>query len=245
MRSIISKIFLFSLLVAGVNVYAEPTYVIDTPTTGMLDYGSYDLNFRLFSGGGILTRMDFGVFRMVNLGLGWEVQKAIGSDNVSSSDKISASPPALYVKVRPFEGGIVLPALVIGYDGQGYFYDKDKAEFSQKEKGIFVAIGRELLFPGFNLTIGGNIADFKNNSVTGFANLLINLEDKFNFLAEYDNIQNDISQNRLNIGFRFFVNKDLSIDLAGRYIGNNTDINNAGSLIANERIIRINYVGKF
>src|SRR5450830_1798419 len=108
---LIFRIFTILLLFLSVNVFAESTYVIDTPTTGMLDYGSYELNFRLFSGGGILTRMDFGVFRMVNLGLGWEVQKAIGSDNVSSSDKISASPPALYVKVRPFEGGIVLPAL--------------------------------------------------------------------------------------------------------------------------------------
>ncbi|MCB4792327.1 MAG: hypothetical protein LHV68_10655 [Elusimicrobia bacterium] len=247
MKLIYKFLLLLVLLLLNLRVssFAESTYVIDTPTTGMLDYGGYDLNFRLFSNGGIITRLDFGVFRMVNLGLGWEAQKVIGSDNVVASDKISVSPPALYMKIRPFEGGLVLPAFVLGYDGQGYFYDRDKAEFTQKEKGIFAAIGREILFPGFSLTLGGNIADFKNNTITGFANILINLEDKFNFLAEYDNIQNDITLNRLNIGSRFFINKDLSVDLAGRYLGSNTDISNASSQIANERIIRINYVSKF
>jgi hypothetical protein len=43
------KFVLLAVLVIGSPLFAaEPTYVVDTPTTGMLDYGAYNLNFRLF-----------------------------------------------------------------------------------------------------------------------------------------------------------------------------------------------------
>lgn len=209
---------------------ADPTYVIDTPTTGMLDYGGYDLNFRLFNEGGILTRLNFGVFEVVNLGISWELGRIIGGQN------INVSPPALYLKIRPFSGGIVLPAVVFGYDGQGYLYDKERNEYAQKEKGIFVAFGREIMTPGFIVNAGANIFDFKTNIVYGFVNFSFNIEDKFAILAEYDNL-NYLPLSRLDMGFRFNVTEDLSIDLAAK------DIGAAGR--SAERIIRINYLGKF
>jgi hypothetical protein len=209
---------------------AESTYVIDTPTIGMLDYGAYDLNFRLFKNGGILSRLDFGVFKIVNLGVGWEVSNVIGDQNVAMS------PPALYLKIRPYAGDFILPSVAFGYDGQGYYYDKDNNRFLQREKGIFVVFGREFLIPGLELNLGANISDFKTNTVYGFGNLMFNVEDKFMLLAEYDNV-NFLPDSRLNLGVRCSITDDLSIDLAGRDIG-------AAGRDA-ERIIRINYIGKF
>lgn len=220
-----------AVLIAGSPLFAaEQTYVIDTPTTGLLDYSAYNLNFRLFSTGGILTRLDFGVFKIVNLGFGWEVNKVIGAENVV------VGPPALSLRIRPFNGDMSLPAIVLGYDGQGTFYDKDKSEFQQKEKGIFVAFGREVFFPGLNMTAGVNMNDFKTNTVLGFVNMNIDVENKLTLLAEYDNI-NYFPDSRLNLGVRFAVTKDLNIDLAGRDIG-------AAARTA-ERIIRVAYIGKF
>ncbi|MBN1622174.1 MAG: hypothetical protein JW871_06250 [Endomicrobiales bacterium] len=211
-------------------IYAESTYIIDSPTTGILDYGAYNLDFRLFSEGGVLTRLNFGVFRTINLGFGWEMKKVIGTQD------ISVSPPALALKIKLYEGGMKLPALVLGYDGQGYFYDNDAEEFTQKEKGIFLVAGRELFFPGFRMNIGGNMADFKTNTLYGFVNASINLEEKFELLMEYDNI-NCMPKNRLNVGGRIFIADYLSVDLAGRDIG-------AAGRDA-ERIVRINYLGRF
>ena len=218
------------VIICALPLAAEPTYVIDSPTTGMLDYGSYNLNFRLFSEGGILTRLNFGVFKMVNLGFGWEVSRVIGNMDAA------VSPPALYIKLRPFTGTQSLPSLAIGYDGQGYLYDRDNNEFSQKEKGIFIVLGREVFMPGFILNVGGNIADFKNNTVCGFANCSFTIEDTLTILAEYDNI-NVMPENRLNLGLRFFVTEDLGIELCGR------DIGAAGR--SAERIIMVNYLGRF
>src|SRR3989339_515539 len=221
---------LLFVIICALPLAAEPTYVIDSPTTGMLDYGSYNLNFRLFSEGGILTRLNFGVFKMENLGSGWEASRVIGSMGAA------VSPPALYIKLRPFTGTQSLPSLAIGYDGQGYLYDRDNNEFSQKEKGIFIVLGREVFMPGFILNVGGNIADFKNNTVCGFANCSFTIEDTLTILAEYDNI-NVMPENRLNLGLRFFVTEDLGIELCGR------DIGAAGR--SAERIIMVNYLGRF
>jgi len=209
---------------------SEATYVIDTPTVGMLDYGGYDLNFRLFSEGGILTRLDFGVFKIVNLGFGWELTNAIGNQD------ITVAPPALFLKVKPFSGGMVLPAIAFGYDGQGYFYDKTLSSFTQKERGIFVVFGREFFFPGLEMNFGANMNDFRTNTVFGFANMNFNIEDKLYFLGEYDNV-NYLPDSRINLGMRFFITNDLSLDLAGR------DLGAAGR--KSERIMRIAYRSKF
>jgi len=215
---------------AGSETASESTYVIDTPTVGMLDYGGYDLNFRLFSDGGILTRLNFGVFQIVNLGFGWELAKVIGTQD------ITVGPPALYLKIKPFAGGMVMPAFAFGYDGQGYFYDKNLGAFAQKEKGIFFVFGREFFFPGLEMNFGANMNDFKTGRVYGFANMDFNIEEKFYFLSEFDNV-NYIPDSRLNLGIRFFITSDLSIDVAGRDLG--------AADRKPERIVRIAYRGKF
>ena len=131
----------------------------------------------------------------------------------------------------------MLPALVLGYDGQGNFYDRNISEYLQKEKGIYMAIGRETLVPGLKLNIGGNMWDFKTNTVCGFASMIFSIEDRFAAIAECDNIHN-ASQNRVNVGLRFGINESLDVDLAGRDLG-------APEGRTAERIIRVIYAGKF
>jgi hypothetical protein len=223
-------VFLALCLAVPVSLLAENNYAIDTPTTDILDYGMYNLNFRLFSNGGILTRLDFGVFKIVNLGFGWETSDVIGTQDVS------VAPPALSIKIKPYDGGIVLPALVLGYDGQGNFYNKSTNEYTEREKGIYVALGRETVIPGLKLTAGANMWDFQTNTVYGFVNATMNLEDKFMIIGECDNIHSG-NDDRINAGFRIPITEALSIDLAGRDIG-------APGRTA-ERIIRLNYIGKF
>jgi hypothetical protein len=207
------------------------SYVIDTPTSEMLDYGMYNLSFRLFTNGGILSRLNFGVFKVVNMGFGWEVNKVIGSQDTS------VSPPALAVKIKAYEGSMVLPSIAFGYDGQGYSYNKDLAQFTDREKGIYLVFGREVFVPGLSMNFGGNIYDFKEGQVYGFFNANYNIDKKFYFLVEYDNIHY-LPDARINAGVKLLINDDLNIDLAGRDIG-------ARDGRVTERIVSINYVGRF
>ncbi len=236
LRKVIFPAVAVLLSVPGAVRAANHTYNIDTPTTGMLDYGSYDLSFRLISQGGIIPRLTFGVFRIINLGMGWELDKVIGQEDVV------VSPPTVFVKIRPFRGGAVLPAFSFGYDGQGYFYDKDRNEYIEEEKGVYFVFGREYFFPGFEINVGANMNDFRTNKVYGFLGASINLEDKFLFIAEYDNV-NTFPEARINAGVRFAIVDSLSIDLAGRDIG--TSRLSDGTNRPAERIIRLNYNGKF
>jgi hypothetical protein len=179
----------------------------------------------------MLSQMNFGVFKIVNLGFGWELQQLVGNQN------IIVAPPTLNIKVRPFAGGLFLPALALGYDGQGSYYDSKSNTFEQKERGVYIVLTRELLFPGFELSTGANMNDFQSDTVYGFANLNINMENIFVIMAEYDNIHY-APENRVNGGFRFALTDDLSVDLAGR------DLAGSGPL-AKERLIRVNYTGRF
>ena len=211
--------------------FSEALDVIDTPTPGLLDYGAYNVNFRLATDGVVLTRINWGVFKPVNIGFSWEIGKIIGS-----SDNITAAKPGMFMKLNIYSGGMVMPAMAFGYDGQGYFYDKSSEEFLQKEKGIFFVMGREVVTRGLNFNIGVNMWDFSDNKVYGFIASTFEFEEKFVILAEYDNLYHHIDNNRLNFGFRFFVTDDLNVDLSGRDLG--------ASRLA-ERIIRVNYVGRF
>ncbi len=232
-KRIFPKVFLTGLCVLlfiSISVYSETTYIIDTPTKGMLDYANYTVDFRFFSEGGILTRMSFGVFKMVNLGVGWEVDNLVGTQNPI------AAPPSLFLKIRVFDGGMVLPAFAFGYDGQGYFYNKASNEFTQKEKGIFIVFGRELFAPDLNLNAGANMNDFKENKIYGFVNAEYEIEEKFMIMGEYDNI-NYFPEARLNVGLRVIVSDSISIDIAGRDI--------ASPDRKAERIVKVGYTGKF
>jgi len=230
-KLIFAVILLLFILSSPVSsLFAESSYLIDTPTKGMLDYGNYNVDFRFFNGGGILSKLTFGVFKMVNLGVGWEVDQLIGTQTPQ------AAPPSLYIKIKPFNGGMVLPAFAFGYDGQGYYYNKTINQYQEKEKGIFIVFGREILVPGLNANVGANMNDFSQNTVYGFLNLEYEIEEGFRLLAEYDNISY-FPQARLNLGIRFYVSEDISIDLADRDMGSNQG--------PAERIIKIGYNGKF
>ena len=130
-------------------------------------------------------------------------------DQGTKQAKPSAEP------ARAKSGGEILPALVFGYDGQGYFYNTDTSTFAQREKGVFVAAGREILVPGMEATVGANIVDFKSNTVLAFNNISIDIENTLVFLIEYDNIH-CTPDNRLNLGVQFAVADQLTIDMAGR-----------------------------
>jgi hypothetical protein len=196
----------------------------------MLGYGNYDIDFRFFRDGGILTRMTFGVFKIVDLGVGWEADSVIGTQSAT------AAPPSLFLKIKPFSGGMVLPGFAIGYDGQGYYYNKGVNAFDEKEKGIFIVFGREVLTPGLNFNAGLNMNDFKDNKLCGFTSFEYDIEEKFKLLCEYDNI-NYFPDARLNAGIRIFITDDIFVDAAGR------DLIPSGRTA--ERIIRIAYLGRF
>ncbi len=202
---------------------------IDVPTTNVVDYGAFRVNFRFYSAGGVQNHLSFGVFRRLNIGATWDMEKAIGTE------KLKANVPTLYSKFRVYEGGQYLPSFAIGYDGQGRFFDTTVDQYKERERGLYGVFGREVFFPGLEFYGGSNIAQFNDGIVLGFLSASFSIEQKIIVMSEYDNIRK-APDNRFNAGIRFFPTPSLGIDFAVRHILNQDQ---------RERIVRINYISNF
>jgi len=203
--------------------------LIDVPTTNVVDYGAFRLNERFYSQGGVQSHLSFGVFRRLNIGATWDVEKLIGSDSAY------ANVPTLNAKFRVYDGDDVLPSFAIGYDGQGRFYNHDLSQYNEREHGLYGLLGREIFVPELEAYGGANIAKFKEGEAYGFIGASYTIEQKLAIMVEYDNIRT-APESRFNAGIRIFPLPSLGLDF---------DVRNIASDPGRERIIRINYVGSF
>lgn len=235
-RKILFSFFIVLSLCIYVNkVFANNvTYLVDTPTYSILDYGSYDIQFRVFSNGGVLTKLNVGIFKVLNLGVSWELGSLIGVDDVT------VAIPALQLKFNLYSGSETFPGLALGYDGQGFFYDQNEADFIQKGKGVYFVAGKELFFPTLNFNAGINVNDFKEPCLLGFIGTSYEIiEESLMAMLEYDNIGKGRDA-RLNAGFRLWITENFDIDLMCRNC-TTSDKERFGC----ERILKISYQSRF
>lgn len=216
-------------------VNAEPTALIDTPTTNVLSYASYNLQFRFFGAGGLTTSAEFGVFNNINLGLSWELQRFLGNGSVE------VAMPALLVKARVFSGNAEWPSLAVGFDGQGYFWNSDADEYAQDGKGLYVVLGKEIFIPTLNYSLGCNINSLDDMILYVFTGASIDIvTDKLRYMLEWDNI-NKMEDSRLNTGLRYFVTKAISLDFYFRDLC----APEGHDRVPRERVFKLSYQSKF
>lgn len=228
---------LIAVLFVNVNSFASQsniTYLVDTPTYSVLDYGSYDLQFRVFSNGGVLSKLNFGIFKTLNLGVAWELSNIIGTGNVV------VAVPTLQLKFNIYEGSEKIPGFAIGYDGQGFFYDEQEADFLQKGKGVYFVAGKEILLPTLNLNVGVNVNDFKDARLVGFVGTSITIiEESLTGMLECDNIGKG-AYTRLNAGLRLWITENFDIDFILRNL-----LTNDEEKFGCERILKLSYQSRF
>ncbi len=212
--------------------------VVDAPTAGVLDYRGYSSRSRFYSKGGILEYLSFGVYPGVNIGASASVDGLIGDEK-----HVRLREPAAQVKYRFFEGDEVLPALAVGYDGQGYRYNTGDKRYNERQRGFYVAATKEVGVPGFQIHPSFNISDFNSNAIFGALPLTLNIRDKAELLVEWDNIAN-WSDSRLNVGLRAFLTQNFQVDFAVRALGAGGDYTD-GSPKGSERIVQLKYSDSF
>lgn len=206
--------------------------IIDVPTADVVEYKSFKLSFRMHGSGGIIPKMVFGVFNPINIGMSWAIDNLIGT----GQNEIDTQPPAIFFKARIYAGGMIIPAVAIGFDGQGYGeYNDDTDKYQYREKGIFLTLTREFFIPGLETSFGCNIYDFDDEGLFGFAGFSYGIEDKIIFLGEYDNIS-AAPENRANLGVKILITDNVDVGVAGRNLFKGPE---------SERIAIIKYNGKF
>ncbi len=189
------------------------TDIIDAPTTAVLDNYGYSARSRFYARGGILQHISFGVYPGVNLGASAAVDGLIGDER-----KVRMRAPTAQVKWRFYDGDSKMPALAVGFDGQGYLYNANDRRFNQRQRGFYVAATQELGVPGLQLHPSFNVSDFDSNGLFGCLPMTINIRDKAAILIEWDNI-NNWSDSRLNMGLRTYLTPNFHVDFAVRAIG--------------------------
>ena len=146
--------------------------------------------------------------------------------------------PSLYFKLKVLDGNDYFPAIALGYDNQGFLWQESRDEFMHREKGAYVVGSHAIFLPALELHAGVNVNEFDEDArVFGFFGTTLKFTERFVFLAEYDNIRNG-PENRVNLGGRFGVTSSFNIDFAARNVGR-------GEERGGERILRLNYVGRF
>jgi len=216
--------------------------LIDVPTAGVIDYSNFNLKTRFYTNGGVLTYMNVGILQNLNLGASFMVDNLIGSNN-----PVKMVRPEMQLKFRFYDGGYYIPALAIGYDAQGYYYDRGMKKYMQRGKGLYLVGSRELFFSGFMTSAGFNVPDYDDGYLYAFAGFNYNIDDKVNLMLEFDNLFHSDYPSRTNIGMRINVNSNFFIDIAFRNIARNEKFPN-GLDNKTERIVQFNtsfYLGNF
>ena len=222
----------------GSGLNAPETSLVDAPTAAVLDYGGYSSQTRVYSHGGLMEYASFGVYPRLNLGASFAINGLIGNDTM-----VRARPPEVQVKCRFYDGDRYLPALGVGFDGQGFDYSPTEKKFHDRQRGFYAVATEELGVPGLQAHPSFNISDFDSNSIFGSIPLSYTIHDKAMVLFEWDNI-NNFGNSRVDAGLRVYLTPKLRVDFAVRRIGQGgffADNSSRGP----ERIVQLKYSGSF
>jgi len=229
--------------VAPVEEPSEPagdrlSELIDTPTAETVDQYNYLLRFRFYNNGGVYTKPTFGIYPRLNLGFALDTEHLIGS----TTHGIRIDRPSINLKWRFYDGQDVFPAIAVGYDSLGMYYDHSAGEYAQREKGLFLVGTKEIFFPGLQFSGGINTYQFSTgNEIHGFMSTSYAIHESAAIFAEWDNIRN-FDESRINLGIRFYVNPSFSID---------GDLRNGRGTVPpsdsrrTDRNVQLNYLGSF
>ncbi len=179
--------------------YVEQRQLIDLPTAGTLDRGSYAIDLRMFANGGLLGRVSVGLSPRFMFGISY------GGENIIGEGDIDWNPdPGIQARLRVLDETFVLPAVTLGFDSQGYGkYDNALNRYETKSRGIFAVASKNyaILF-NLGLHAGLNVSledDDDDNELNFFLGADFSLNREVRAFAEYDFGIND-NENDLQFG---------------------------------------------
>lgn len=201
---------------------AELRWIIDTPTAGMLPRGSFDLDLRTFSGGGLQTALGIGLMNRFSVGL------AYGASTVFSDTMPNWNPRLEFqLRFRLLEESEGLPAIAVGYSSQGFGrYDDERSRFQVKSPGFYIAFSKNFNLysnpAGWHWGANYSLENDFDRDPSAFVGFNADLGNDMIFLSEYDFALNDNKpevgiygrgRGFLNMGLVWYLVDGLSLEL--------------------------------
>ncbi len=117
------------------SYFSKPVHLIDLPTASILRGGDLRTSLRLYDQGGALSYLSVGISNRMMFGVSFGGLHVIGGENVKWNDR-----PNVHIAYRVVEENLVMPALSIGYDGQGYgvFWRRDNYDVPDSVRSTLV-----------------------------------------------------------------------------------------------------------
>ena len=193
----------------------EPLRLVDTPTAGTLMRGSYRAGLDIYPDGGLLAGIGAGITDRFMFGISYGGTNIIGTGDIDWNKE-----PGVTVRYRLFEEDYILPAILIGYDSQGYgaFIDSTK-RYINKSTGVFAAASKSFIFLGTIGFHGGVNYSFErgdgDKDVNIFAGIEKSLNPELSLVGEYDFAFNDDGPNSIGTG-KGYLNAGLKWNFAGK-----------------------------
>ncbi len=226
---------------------SEQRTLINRPTAGSLERGSFDIELRMFPGGGLLGGIAVGLTERITFGTSYGGLNIIGEGEVDWNPR-----PEVNFKYRLMEESYTAPALSIGFSGQGFGEWSDSLKRYQiKSPGVYVALSKNYsmignlgFHAGTNLSFEKEDGDDEINLWIGFDK---SINEEISLLGEYDFALNDNSDKSLgsgngylNAALRWAFVEELIIEFnVNNLLGNRNDSDAAS------REIKIIYVEFF
>jgi hypothetical protein len=170
---------------------AEPIYMVDTPTAGLLSHGEYHIQGRIGPESSVLLGFRVGVKNRVFLGVSFGMQNLFSYEQVDLNDR-----PGLQLRVRLLEEDDRRPGLALGFNSQGTGAWNDEAErYDRKSKGFYAVLSRNWKIPvghfslhgGLNYTLENQDQDNANVFAAADWEAITGLE----FILDFDAAFND------------------------------------------------------
>ena len=211
------------------SYFSKPLHLIDLPTASILRGGDMRTGLRLYEQGGMMGQLSVGISNRIMFGVSYGGLHFIGGEKI-----IWNKVPGVHFAYRLIEESLNLPALVIGFDSQGYGPYRQEEQngieagemndrYSIKSRGFYGVVSKGYksmlkagLHAGVNFSLEDSDGDRDPNIFTG---LDLMLSRDFGIHCEYDfAINDDVARGvnngkgYLNAGFRWAFSGDLFIE---------------------------------
>ncbi|NCQ17517.1 MAG: hypothetical protein COZ80_08190 [Ignavibacteria bacterium CG_4_8_14_3_um_filter_37_9] len=245
----------FSLLFSSLATYGQGTagedakqeyrYLVDMPSSGVLEKGSVGVSNDILPDGIVVGRMEVGVFQDVSFGISYGGANIIGSGSPKWYKY-----PGVNLRFRVSGESLTYPSVTIGFDsqGKGEFFDSTN-RYGIKSPGFFVSGSKNFQFLGYLSVNSAVNYSLESRDGDNFLNLMVGAEKtigkRISAVLEYDFAFNDNAarfygkgNGYLNLGIRWSVGEGLTLGFDLRDLLSNKKWT-AGSA---DRAIRIEYI---
>lgn len=177
----------------------ELVSLVDSPTAGVLDKGRFGLDLRLFDGGGAMGTLQAGALKRLMIGVAFGGEGLIGTKEVNWYPRVEVT-----VRYRILQESVKWPAIVLGYETQGYGAFRAK-RYASKSKGAFAAFSKNYISNLGQIGIHGGInLSFEDadgdEDISGWVGVDKSINEELGLVVEYDLAINDDSEQSLGTG---------------------------------------------